>query len=77
MRRADERVRGSIEGSLHIPLTELLDRIGELPQARLWVHCGSGFRAGIAASLLDRAHRPVVHIDDFYANAPNRGRDLV
>lgn len=77
VRRADERVRGSIEGSLHIPLTELLDRIGELPQARLWVHCGSGFRAGIAASLLDRAHRPVVHIDDLYANAPNRGRDLV
>ncbi|MGW1913840.1 MBL fold metallo-hydrolase [Streptomyces sp. NPDC002076] len=76
VRRADERVRGHIPGSLHIPLTELLDRIDELPQTRLWVHCGSGFRAGIAASLLDRALRSVVHIDDFYANAANRGRDV-
>ncbi|SEO87899.1 MBL fold metallo-hydrolase [Actinacidiphila rubida] len=76
VRRDDERRRSAIPGSLHIPLTELLDRMDELPQARLWVHCGSGFRAGIAASLLDRAHRPVVHIDDFYANAADRGRDV-
>lgn len=76
VRRDDERIRASIAGSLHIPLTELLDRMDELPRARLWVHCGSGFRAGIAASLLDRAHRPVVHIDDLYANAADRGRDL-
>ncbi|MFD8725881.1 rhodanese-like domain-containing protein [Streptomyces sp. NPDC059629] len=39
VRRADERARGHIPGSLHIPLTELLDRIDELPQVRLWVHC--------------------------------------
>ncbi|SEO93976.1 MBL fold metallo-hydrolase [Actinacidiphila rubida] len=76
VRRVDERVRGHIPGSLHIPLTEILDRIDELPRARLWVHCGSGFRAGIAASLLDRALRPVVHIDDFFANAANRARDV-
>ncbi len=29
-----------------------------------WVHCRSGYRAGIAASLLQRAGRTVVHLDD-------------
>ena len=29
---------------------ELLDRIDEIPQRELWIHCGSGYRASIAAS---------------------------
>jgi rhodanese-related sulfurtransferase len=37
----------------------------------VWVHCAAGFRAGIAASLLQRAGRDVVLIDDNFAtNAP-------
>ena len=35
-----------------------------LPSGELWVHCQSGYRAGIAASLLHRMGRDVVHIDD-------------
>ena len=34
------------------------------PPGELWVHCRSGYRAGIAASLLHRAGRTVVHVDD-------------
>jgi rhodanese-related sulfurtransferase len=33
------------------------------------VHCASGYRASIAASLLDRAGRDVVLIDDDFENA--------
>jgi hydroxyacylglutathione hydrolase len=40
------------------------------------VHCQSGYRAAIAASLLDRAGRSVVLIDeDFSAAAGLIGRD--
>ncbi|MDP9240277.1 MAG: MBL fold metallo-hydrolase [Actinomycetota bacterium] len=66
VRRDDERAEWSVPGSVHIPLHALLDRLDELPDARLWVHCASGYRAGIAASLLDRAGRDVVHIDGEY-----------
>ena len=57
VRRDDERANGFIPGSAHIPLHSLLQRLGDIPAGRLWVHCGSGFRASIAASLLARAGR--------------------
>ncbi|GAA3248332.1 hypothetical protein GCM10020216_079660 [Nonomuraea helvata] len=39
----------------------------------MWVHCGTGYRAAAAASLLARAGRRVVHIDDAYARAADAG----
>lgn len=74
VRRADERALGAIPGSVHIPLHCLLDRLGDVPPGPLAVHCASGFRAGIAASLLDRAGHDVVHIDDEYAVAVTAGQ---
>jgi rhodanese-related sulfurtransferase len=72
-RRHDERARGFVAGSQHIPLHELADSIGEVPQGEVWVYCGSGYRAGIAASILDRPGRQVVLIDDAYDNAAAAG----
>jgi len=44
-----------IEGSLHIPLNHLPERLGEAPRNRaIVVHCQSGYRSSIAASLLER-----------------------
>ena len=40
-----------------------------MPDAQVWVHCASGYRASIAASLLDRSGRTVVAIDDEWAAA--------
>jgi hydroxyacylglutathione hydrolase len=37
------------------------------------VHCASGFRASIAASLLDRAGHDVVYVDDEYSAAQDLG----
>jgi rhodanese-related sulfurtransferase len=44
-----------IAGSLNIPLNHLQERLGEVPRPRrLVVHCQSGYRSAIAASLLAR-----------------------
>ncbi|MEO7262158.1 MAG: MBL fold metallo-hydrolase [Jatrophihabitantaceae bacterium] len=72
-RRDDERVRASIPGSQHIPIHELPDRREEVPRAEVWVHCGSGYRAAIAASLLDDGTRSIVHIDDDFDHAMRLG----
>ncbi len=41
------------------------------------MHCASGFRAAIGASLLDRAGRRVVHIDDDWDRAAQLGLPVV
>jgi len=73
VRRDDERATGELPGSVHIPLNSLLDRLDEIPDSQLWVHCASGFRASIAASLLDRAGHDVVLVDDDYITAVDNG----
>jgi rhodanese-related sulfurtransferase len=56
VRAARERRSKRIPGSRALPLGELPDRISELPPAeRLVVCCSNGYRASIAASLLERA----------------------
>lgn len=77
VRRADEYDAAHIPGAVNIPLHELLARIGEVPAGRLWVHCGSGYRAGIAASLLQRGGKAPVHIDALFADAGSAGVDLI
>ena len=69
VRRDDEWAEGRIDGAVHIPLHDLEARFEEIPDGELWVHCASGYRASIAASLLDRAGRTVVAIDDEWAAA--------
>jgi len=57
-----------IKDSVNIPLYDLLDRVDELPKDRMiWVHCASGYRASIAASLLGRSGRNVVLISDTFS----------
>jgi glyoxylase-like metal-dependent hydrolase (beta-lactamase superfamily II)/rhodanese-related sulfurtransferase len=77
VRRDSERATGHIEGSVHIPIHELHQRIGEIPQGTVWVHCAGGMRAGIAASLLDAAGRDVVAVDDGFGAAADAGLPLV
>ena len=44
-----------IEGSVNIPLNHLQERISDVPRGRhIVVHCASGYRSSIAASLLKR-----------------------
>lgn len=69
VRRDDEWVKGHISGATHLPLHALVERRNEVPDGRLWVHCASGYRASIAASLLDRAGHDVVLVDDDFEHA--------
>jgi hydroxyacylglutathione hydrolase len=56
VRRAREWEEGHVAGATHIPLAELPKRVGELDRAAEWtVMCASGYRSGIAASVLERA----------------------
>jgi len=73
VRRPDEWQAGHLAGAVHIPFWEVERRSGELPAGEIWVHCASGFRASIAASLLDRAGRRVVHVDDDWDRAERLG----
>jgi rhodanese-related sulfurtransferase len=77
VRREDEVKDGRIDGAKHLPLPSLVDRMHEVPHGKVWVHCASGFRASIAASILDRAGHEVVHIDDEYANAEKAGLRII
>ena len=53
VRTSKERREKRIEGSLHIPLNHLMERIEEVPRdQKLVVHCAGGYRSSLAASLL-------------------------
>ncbi len=77
VRRDDEVAGGHLRDAKHIPLHSLADRLHEVPHGKVWVHCASGFRASIAASVLDRAGHEVVHIDDDFSNAEKAGLQVI
>jgi NADPH-dependent 2,4-dienoyl-CoA reductase/sulfur reductase-like enzyme/rhodanese-related sulfurtransferase len=53
VRRPDERAKGFIAGSIHIPLDQIRSRLGELPRDReIVVHCLSGQRSYFACRIL-------------------------
>ena len=76
VRRPDEWDEAHIEGAVHIPFYDLSGRQHEVPPGEVWVHCKSGYRASIGASLMDAAGRHVVHIDDDWDNAEPAGNPV-
>jgi hydroxyacylglutathione hydrolase len=73
VRLGQEWQASHIGGAVHIPLHELPARLDEVPAGEVWVHCEGGYRASVAASLLDAAGRTVVAVDDSYARAAQAG----
>jgi glyoxylase-like metal-dependent hydrolase (beta-lactamase superfamily II) len=76
VRRRLEWSESHIVGALHIPLHHLPGRLPDLPPGPIWVHCQAGYRASVAASLLDAAGRDVTAIDDDYDRAAPAGLPL-
>lgn len=64
VRRRLEWAEGHIADALNIPLHELGERIDEVPDGEVWVHCAAGYRASTAASMLAARGRTVVHVDE-------------
>ncbi|HLQ61329.1 MAG TPA: rhodanese-like domain-containing protein [Candidatus Acidoferrales bacterium] len=69
-RNEDEWVHGHVPGALHIPVPEIRHHVDELPlDAPVAVHCGVGYRAAIAASLLEQAGvRRIIHVVGKYSD---------
>lgn len=77
VRRAEEFAAARIDGALNIPIHELPARLAEVPDAEVWVHCATGYRASIAASVLDAAGHQVVSVDDSFDGAREVGLQLL
>ena len=77
VRRRLEWSAGHIEGALHVPLHQLPSRLPDLPPGPIWVHCQAGYRASVAASILDAAGRAVTAVDDDFGNAAPSGLRLI
>ena len=84
LRRNLEWADGHVPGARHVPLHELPERIDEViawsdgareagHDPTVWAYCGSGFRAAIAASLLERVGVTVVHVDADFTDAARSG----
>lgn len=76
VRRTEEYAASHVQGAVNVPLHDLLLRMEQLPDARIWVHCTSGYRASVAASLLHKAGRDVVLIDAAFREASGAGVEL-
>ena len=74
VRSAGERARGSVPGTIHIPVDELRDRLEELPApevlreagATLFVHCQSGLRSYLACRVLSQLGYPCANVAGGY-----------
>jgi hydroxyacylglutathione hydrolase len=77
VRRRLEWEAGHIEGAVHIPLHDLPRRLDEIPPGQVWVHCRTGYRSTVAASLLAACGRDAISIDDEIGNAVTAGLPVV
>lgn len=66
VRTKDEFNSGNIPGAINIPLDELRDRLTELPDGPLLVHCQVGLRGHLAARILAQHGRQVRNLDGGY-----------
>jgi hydroxyacylglutathione hydrolase len=75
VREREEWEAGHIAGAVNVPLGQLTDRVAELERDRpLVLHCQSGGRSSVAASVL-RAHgfNNVINLSDGFAGWLRRG----
>ena len=73
VRRDGEWQGGHIDGAQHIPLHQLAGRLNEVSDHGVWVHCASGYRASIAASILDAAGKKITAVSGDFGEAEQAG----
>jgi hydroxyacylglutathione hydrolase len=69
-RNEDEWVHGHVPGAVRMPVPDIAHHAHELPrEAPVAVHCGVGYRAAIAASLMEQAGlRRIIHVIGPYSD---------
>ena len=74
VRQSGEFADGHVRGAVNVALHDLMGALASLPaEGEVWIHCASGYRASVAASLLDREGLRVVLIDDGFDHAAELG----
>jgi rhodanese-related sulfurtransferase len=77
VREPVEWAHGHIEGSVHIPLMELVQRLAEVPGGRTVVVCKVGARSAQAAAYLAQQGYDVANLDGGLVEWVGDGRPLV
>jgi len=70
VRDEHEWTEGHVPGAMHMYVPDVTARADEIPrEAPVAVHCASGYRAGIAASLLEQAGlKRIIHVHGEYSD---------
>lgn len=68
---------GHIEGAVHIPLSELPSRVGDVPDAQTLVVCKVGGRSAQAVAYLAQQGHDVVNLDGGMLDWEATGRPMV
>ncbi|MCI2236915.1 rhodanese-like domain-containing protein [Paenibacillus sp. TRM 82003] len=77
VREDDEWVAGHADGALHIPMGEVPQRLGELPEGELHVVCRAGGRSLRVAQWLSQNGYEVVNVDGGMGAWADAGRPMV
>ncbi|MEU4119473.1 rhodanese-like domain-containing protein [Kitasatospora sp. NPDC028055] len=77
VREQDEFDAGHVDGALHIPIGEVIARIDELPEDRLYVLCRVGGRSAQVVQYLVQQGRDAVNVDGGMYAWEGAGRPMV
>jgi rhodanese-related sulfurtransferase len=68
---------GRIDGAVHIPLGQLVERVGEIPEGRVLVVCKVGGRSAQATGYLVANGRDAINLDGGMLEWSAAGRAMV
>ncbi|MFE4512890.1 rhodanese-like domain-containing protein [Kitasatospora sp. NPDC056783] len=77
VREQDEWDAGHVDGALHIPIGEVIARLGELPDEKLYVLCRVGGRSAQVVQYLVQQGRDAVNVDGGMYAWEGAGRPMV
>ncbi|WP_432545738.1 rhodanese-like domain-containing protein [Kineococcus sp. SYSU DK004] len=77
VREDDEWDAGHADGALHIPMSQVPQRLGELPEGELHVVCRAGGRSQRVAEWLQQNGYDVVNVEGGMGAWADAGRPLV
>ncbi|WP_063752509.1 rhodanese-like domain-containing protein [Streptomyces sp. NRRL S-350] len=77
VREQDEWDAGHVDGALHIPLGQVIARLGELPDDKLYVLCRVGGRSAQVVQYLVQQGRDAVNVDGGMYAWQSAGRPMV